>query len=193
MVGNDSSGKIIVFTAPSGAGKTTIVRHLLKEIPSLAFSVSATTRKARDYEKDGLHYYFLDIDEFKRKIDGGEFIEYEEVYEGVFYGTLKDELHRLWNEGKHVVFDIDVKGAESIKNHFGDIALTIFVEPPSLETLKERLEKRNTDDLASLEKRLAKFSKEMQYANAFDSVIINDDLDVALIEAKELVSEFIFK
>ncbi len=184
-------GKIIVFTAPSGAGKTTIVRHLLKSVPTLAFSVSATTRKARDYEKDGLHYYFLSAEAFQAKIDQLEFIEYEEVYDGLFYGTLKSELKRLWSEEKHVVFDIDVKGAQSIKKEFGDIALTVFVAPPSIEALKQRLKERNTDDNDSLEKRIAKFSSEMEYANSFDTIIINDDLDVALMDAEEIVASFL--
>ncbi len=184
-------GKIIVFTAPSGSGKTTIVRHLLKEFPNLAFSVSATTRTPRSYEKDGLHYYFLPKEIFKEKIDRGDFIEYEEVYAGTFYGTLKSELERLWSLQKHVVFDIDVKGAKAIKKAYGDRALTIFVMPPSLEELTRRLKARSTDDESSLNKRIAKFSEEMKYSDEFDAIILNDDLEVALIEAEALVRDFI--
>lgn len=188
---NEFQGKIIVFTAPSGAGKTTIVRHLLKKMPQLAFSVSATTRSARDYEKDGLHYHFLSVEEFNQKIDNQEFIEYEEVYKGTCYGTLKSELKRLWNQQKHVVFDIDVKGAQSIKEQYGETALTIFVLPPSIEELANRLKQRSTDDDASLQQRIAKYEQEMKYADAFDAVILNDDLDIALIEAEDIVSDFL--
>lgn len=184
-------GKIIVFTAPSGAGKTTIVRHLLKTMPELAFSVSATTRAARDYEKDGLHYYFLTPTSFENKIVANEFIEYEEVYKGTYYGTLKSELNRLWQEDKHVLFDIDVKGAISIKKEYKELALTIFVMPPSIEELAKRLKKRSTDDAQSLQKRINKFEEEMKFSDSFDAIILNDDLDVALVEAKELVTTFI--
>ena len=187
----DFKGKIIVFTAPSGAGKTTIVRHLLEQFKELAFSVSATTRTKRDYEVDGLHYYFLQADAFQKIIDDQGFIEYEEVYKGLFYGTLKSELERLWAEKKHVVFDIDVQGAHSIKEKFQDQAITVFVQPPSIDELINRLRLRSTEDEVSLQKRMDKFAEEMQFAESFDAVIVNDDLNIALSEAKNLVRDFI--
>lgn len=188
---NNFLGKIIVFTAPSGAGKTTIVRHILHSFESVAFSVSATTRKPRDYEKNGTHYYFLSDKEFHKKIDDDAFVEYEEVYPGLFYGTLKKELQRLWSEGKHVIFDIDVHGAIEIKEIYGNRALTIFIEPPSIQVLQERLRQRGTEDEVSIQKRIAKFSKEMEFLDKFDYRLINDDLEIAFQEAEKIVMKFI--
>lgn len=184
-------GKIIVFTAPSGAGKTTIVREMLKRFDNLAFSVSATTRKPREGEKDGVHYYYLTEEEFATRVDNNEFVEYEEVYAGTNYGTLKSELVRLWNDRKHVLFDIDVKGALAIKKLYGNEALTIFVKPPSLEELENRLTSRATDDSESIKKRVAKFSKEMNFIDRFDIQLVNDQLSVALDEAEQLLKDFI--
>lgn len=184
-------GKVVVFTAPSGAGKTTIVRHILKSFENIAFSVSATTRPPRNYEQDALHYYFLTKEAFEQKISDSAFIEYEEVYEGVFYGTLKSELERLWADKKHVIFDIDVQGALNIKKHFGNQAFTIFVAPPSMEVLKQRLSDRGTDDGASIEKRVAKFNKEMKFLDKFDYKLVNDNLDVAFKEAEDVVRQFL--
>ncbi len=185
-------GKVIIFTAPSGAGKTTIVRHILKTFPEhIAFSVSATTRPKRDYETSGMHYYFLNKETFLQKIKDHEFVEYEEVYAGSYYGTLKSEVERIWSEGKHVVFDIDVKGAESIKSIYQEDALGIFIMAPSMKILEERLRKRGSENEAALEKRLAKVRQEMEYFDKFDYTLTNDDLDTALKHAEKLVAEFL--
>lgn len=184
-------GKIIVFTAPSGAGKTTIVRHLLNTFNNINFSVSATTRSPREGEKNGLHYHFLSKEEFHEKIANNEFVEYEEVYPDVFYGTLKSELQRLWQQGKHVVFDIDVKGALAIKNKYEDRALTIFVKPPSIDELVKRLRARGTEDESSIQKRVSKFSNEMNFLDKFDYQLVNDELADAFAEAENVVGEFL--
>lgn len=183
--------KLIIFTAPSGAGKTTIVRHLLKKRRDVSFSISACTRPPRHGEVNGMDYYFLHADEFKRKVEAGDFVEYEEVYDNQFYGTLRSEINRLWAEGKHVLFDIDVKGALSIKRAFGERALSIFVKPPSFETLKQRLINRRTEDEASLRKRIRRVKEEMTYERHFDVTLVNNDLETALKEAERLVSDFL--
>lgn len=183
--------KIIILTAPSGAGKTTLVRHLLKQFPDeLAFSVSACTRPNRDYEIEGIHYYFLNPVDFFSKIDQGAFVEWEEVYPGKFYGTLKSEVERLWKDGKIVLFDIDVKGAVKIKSMYPKETLAIFVSPPSMEKLVERLTERNTESEKSLEERIAKAKEEMAYKDRFDLVLVNDQLDEAKKKVKEIVSNF---
>ncbi|HXH19876.1 MAG TPA: guanylate kinase [Chitinophagales bacterium] len=183
--------KLIIFTAPSGAGKTTIVHRLLEADSRLAFSVSACTRKKRPNETNGKHYYFLTEEQFKKKIENGEFIEWEEVYPGIFYGTLSSEVERIARQGKAVVFDIDVKGALNIKNKFGNKALAIFVKPPSLEALRERLKRRNSEDEQSLAKRLERVSYELSFENCFDHVIVNDDLDKAVKEARLIIGKFL--
>lgn len=185
--------KLLIFTAPSGAGKTTITRHLLKTFDFLAFSVSATTRTPREKEEDGIHYYFLSHKEFKKKIKSKAFVEYEEVYENQYYGTLKKEIKRLWKDGKHILFDIDVQGAKKIKKVYGDQALAIFIQPPSEEVLIERLKNRKTEDEKSLKKRIKKATKELKYANKFDTILVNDILEDALKEAEEIVLAFINK
>lgn len=184
--------KLIVFSAPSGSGKTTIVRHLLNatDLP-LSFSISATTREPRPGEIDGKDYYFLTVEAFKKHITEEAFVEWEEVYEGVFYGTLKSEIERIWNSGKSVVFDIDVEGGISIKRHFGDQALTIFVQPPSIDDLRKRLEERNTEGPEQLEIRVSKASKELQRAPEFDTILINDQLEAALLKAEQIVAQFL--
>lgn len=184
--------KLIVFSAPSGSGKTTIVRHLLNatDLP-LSFSISATTREPRPGEIDGKDYYFLTVEAFKKHIAEEAFVEWEEVYEGVFYGTLKSEIERIWNSGKSVVFDIDVEGGISIKRHFGDQALTIFVQPPSIDDLRKRLEERNTEGPEQLEIRVSKASKELQRAPEFDTILINDQLEAALLKAEQIVAQFL--
>ena len=184
--------KLIVFSAPSGSGKTTIVRHLLNatDLP-LAFSISATTREPRPGELDGKDYYFLSVEAFKKRIAEEAFVEWEEVYEGAFYGTLKSEIERIWNAGKSVVFDIDVEGGISIKRHFGDQALTIFVQPPSIDDLRKRLEERNTEGAEQLETRVSKASKELQRAPEFDTILINDQLEAALVKGEQIVAEFL--
>jgi len=186
-------GKMIIITAPSGAGKTTIVRHLLKKYENLAFSVSATTRPPRKGEKDGKDYYFLSEKKFKKKIEKEKFAEWEEVYPGKFYGTLKKEIKRIWKEGKHIVFDIEVKGATNIKNFYGDKALAIFVKAPSIEELMRRLENRDTENVASIKERITRAKQEMTYENNFDKVLVNDDLEIALAEAEQMVEDFIKK
>ncbi|MEE9439076.1 MAG: guanylate kinase [Saprospiraceae bacterium] len=186
------NGKMFIFTAPSGAGKTTIVRHLLKTYDFLDFSVSATTRAKRDHEKDGKDYYFMSPDEFRQKVTNGEFIEWEEVYEDQLYGTLKSEVDRVWALGKHIVFDIEVKGATNIKSLYGDQCKAIFIKPPSLEILIERLKNRKTETPASLKKRIARVKREMTYQNSFDAVLVNDLLEVALKEAEFMVETFIY-
>lgn len=185
------SGKAIIFSAPSGSGKTTLVKYLLQNNPDLSFSVSASTRKKRgDSESDGKDYYFLTGEEFKKKIANDEFIEWEEVYEGMFYGTLKSEVQRLWDAGKNVIFDVDVKGGVSLKKYFGDRALSVFVKVPSIEVLKKRLEARGTESAESLERRLAKVKLEMSYESQFDIVLVNDDLEVSKKRAQHLYEQF---
>ncbi len=183
--------KLLIFTAPSGAGKTTITRHLLKTFDFLAFSVSATTRDPRPHEEEGVHYYFLSKKAFKKKIKTKEFVEWEEVYEDQYYGTLKSEVERLWKKDKHILFDIDVEGAKEVKKEYGDQALAIFINPPSKEVLIERLKSRKTEDEKSLKKRIKKATKELKYANKFDKILVNDVLEVALKDAEKLVLDFV--
>jgi len=185
-------GKMFIFTAPSGAGKTTIVRHLLKTYNFLDFSVSATTREMRDYEVDGKDYYFLTPEEFRKRVDNDEFIEWEEVYKDQYYGTLKSEVNRVWESGKHIVFDIEVKGATNIKDLYKEKCHAIFIKPPSLEILIERLTNRKTESAASLKKRIARVKREMEYQDTFDAILVNDLLQVALKEAEFMVETFVY-
>jgi guanylate kinase len=185
-------GKAIIFSAPSGSGKTTIVKHLIQNIPNLGFSISACTRDKRGRnEQHGKDYYFLSPDEFKSNIDAGNFIEWEEVYEGNFYGTLKSEIDRIWNEGRHVIFDVDVKGGLSLKQYFQDRALAVFVKVPSMEVLKERLRDRNTETEDSLSRRLFKAKFEMSFESKFDVVLVNEDLNESLAKATAMVKDFL--
>ena len=186
-------GKLVIFTAPSGAGKTTLVRHLLEYREDLEFSVSAATRPRRYNEKDGKDYYFITPEKFQEKIKQGEFVEWEEVYTNNFYGTLKSEIDRIWQKGKHVIFDIDVQGALRIKKKYGDKALGIFVKPPSPEILFKRLKDRATEDDKSLEERITKAKTELEFENRFDVIIINDDLRVACEKARSIVNDFLPK
>jgi len=185
------SGKALIFSAPSGSGKTTIVKHLLKNNPDLGFSISASTRDKRGRtEKQGKDYHFLSPEEFKKKIDENEFIEWEEVYEGNFYGTLKSEIERIWKEGKNVIFDVDVKGGISLKQYFGDRAMAIFVKVPSLDVLEERLKQRSTESADSMSRRLFKAKFEMTFQDKFDRILLNEDLEASLAEAQRLYDEF---
>ena len=191
MSSNSFQGKAIIFSAPSGAGKTTIVRYLLeKELP-LLFSISACSRNRRPNEIDGKDYYFLSIDDFKAKVANNAFVEWEEVYENNFYGTLKSEIDRIWSSDQHVVFDVDVVGGLNLKKHFGDRALSIFIEPPSLDVLFKRLENRATETEKSLNKRIEKATHEMKFSSSFDLIIINDRLEKAKKDAFEKVSKFL--
>lgn len=185
------AGKALIFSAPSGSGKTTIVKHLLKNNPDLGFSISASTRDKRGRtEQDGQDYYFLTPEQFKRKIDQDEFIEWEEVYAGNFYGTLKTEIERIWQQGKNVIFDVDVKGGINLKKYFGDKALAIFVKVPSMEVLKQRLQERGTETEESLSRRLFKAKFEMTFQDKFDVVLVNEDLNRSLAEAQQLYDQF---
>lgn len=184
-------GKAIIFSAPSGSGKTTIVKHLLKTNPDLGFSISASTRDKRGRtEQHGKDYYFLTPLEFKKKIDNDEFVEWEEVYEGNFYGTLKSEVDRIWHEGRNVIFDVDVKGGLALKKYFGHQALAIFVKVPSVEVLKERLHDRGTESPESLSRRLFKAQFEMTFQDQFDIVLVNEKLETSLAEAQRLYDDF---
>jgi guanylate kinase len=186
--------KIIILTAPSGAGKTTIKSKLLASIPDmLSFSVSATTRKIRGNEIDGVDYIFTTEDIFKNKVENDEFIEWEMVYPGLYYGTTIDEIHRIWREEKTPLLDIDVKGAINVKKQFGEKVLTIFIEPPSIEVLQERLIKRGADTEENIQTRISKAIEEMTYIHYFDKVILNDDLKQATEETIEVVKNFINK
>lgn len=187
------TGKLIILSAPSGAGKSTLVHHLLNSNLNLEFSISATSRSPRATEKDGIDYYFLSPEEFKQKIANNEFLEYEEVYPDCFYGTLRSEVDRITQKGKNVIFDVDVKGGLNIKRQFGDQALAIFVAPPNMEALKERLLKRGTETREMIQKRIEKAAYEMSFAPQFDKIIINDDLEKAKKEIEETVRDFLNK
>jgi len=185
-------GKAVIFCAPSGAGKTTIVKHLIKIIPELHFSISATTRAIRmGVEQDGKDYHFLSVDQFNDRIEKNELLEWQEVYEGVYYGTLKSEVDRIWAEGNHVIFDVDVVGGLNLKRALGERALAIFVSVESVEVLAERLRNRKTESEESLKKRISKAAQEMEYADKFDQVVINRELPQAFLDAEQLVRNFI--
>lgn len=184
-------GKLIIFSAPSGAGKTSIVRQLMQDMPNLAFSVSACTREQRPGEINGKDYYFLSIGEFKQKIANNEFVEWEEVYANGFYGTLRSEIENIRNSGKHVLFDVDVEGGLNLKKIYGSDALAIFVQPPSVDVLEARLRGRGTESEESLKKRLGKAIKELDYYPKFDVVILNDVLADAVAEARQKIDTFI--
>lgn len=186
-----TSGKCIIFSAPSGAGKTTIVRYLLEEFSELAFSISACSRDARPNETNGVDYYFLGVDGFQAKIAADEFVEWEEVYTNNFYGTLKSELTRIWSQGKTVIFDVDVIGGLNLKRYFGDNALAVFVMPPNYEALEDRLRYRSTETEEKIQMRLAKAKVELAHADRFDTIVVNDDLKTACAEAKTLINQFI--
>lgn len=183
--------KIIIITAPSGAGKTSITRRLLQTFPQLAFSISAATRQARSYEKNGEDYYFLALEDFQQKIQRNEFIEWEMVYEGKYYGTLKEELQRIWDNDQCPLLDIDVKGAIHVQQQYPATSLTIFIEPPSVAELKRRLESRGTETAESLQARVNKASYEISFKDHFDKNIINDELEKACTQAQQIVKEFL--
>ena len=183
--------KILIITAPSGAGKTSITRHLMQCFPQLAFSVSAATRKARGTEKNGVDYHFISEEEFKQKIQHNEFVEWEMVYEGKYYGTLKSELQRIWDDNKIPVLDIDVKGAIHVQQQYPEASLTLFIEPPSVEELKKRLEGRGTETAESLAARVNKAAYELSFKDQFDNYIVNDDLQHACAAAEEVTRVFI--
>lgn len=185
-------GKLVIFSAPSGAGKTTIVHHLLDVFPQLEFSVSACSRPKRKGETHGVDYYFLTVDEFKEKIKNNEFVEWEEVYTDNYYGTLKSEIDRIWNKGSHIIFDMDVVGGLNLKERYKDLALSVFVMPPSIGHLERRLSSRETETPESIARRMGKAEKELKTANRFDKILLNDNLEKALKEAEAIVSDFLF-
>jgi len=193
MSSNQHKGKLVIFSAPSGAGKTTIVHHLLSKDFKLEFSISACTRAQRPGEVHGKDYYYISLEEFKKSISLDEFVEWEEVYKNNFYGTLKTEVERIWKSGHHVIFDVDVDGGLNLKKAFGDRALAVFVMPPSLESLRERLEQRETETPESITRRMGKAPIELQKSVLFDKVILNDDLESAFAKAEEIVGEFFRK
>ena len=186
------SGKLLIFSGPSGSGKTTVVHHLLDVISDLGFSVSATTRKKRHNEKDGVDYYFLSEENFLKKIDENDFVEWEQVYKGgAYYGTLKSEVDRILASGKHVIFDVDVVGGLNIKKHYGKRAMAVIVVPHSIEQLKDRLKKRATETEESFLKRIHKSEEELGYQNRFDKILLNDDKATALKEAEKMATGFL--
>ncbi len=188
----DMKGKLIIFSAPSGTGKSTIIARLMAHAElRLAFSISCTSREPRGAERDGVEYFFVSPDEFRRRIAAGEFLEYEEVYKDRYYGTLKSQVERQLEAGQNVVLDVDVKGGCNIKRHYGDRALGVFVQPPSMEELRRRLEKRATDAPDVIEQRLARAEFELGFAGEFDRVVVNDDLDRAVAEALDIVRTFV--
>lgn len=184
-------GKCIILCAPSGAGKTSITKFLLQQGLNLEFSISACNREKRQNESDGVDYHFLTTEDFKKKIDNNEFVEWEEVYEGSYYGTLKSEIARIWRKGHFVIFDVDVEGGLSLTKYFGEKALAIFIKPPSVEDLEKRLRGRGTEDEEKIQKRLAKAAKELEYAKWFDTIIVNEDLEKAQQEALNYVKSFL--
>jgi guanylate kinase len=185
--------KVVIFSAPSGAGKTTITRYILEKVERCEFSVSATTRAPRPHEKNGFDYYFISVEEFKNRINQEEFVEWEEVYTNLFYGTLKSEVSRIWTKGNIVLFDVDVKGGINLKKYFGQKACSIFIMPPSIEVLEQRLRKRGTETEEAVQMRVAKAYKEMQYKNEFDEIILNDQLETAQNDAYHKILAFIKK
>ncbi|HOZ86386.1 MAG TPA: guanylate kinase [Bacteroidia bacterium] len=186
------SGKLIIFSAPSGSGKTTLVRHVLKTFPNdIEFSISATSRPKRGIEQNGKDYYYLSVDDFKEKVANNEFLEWEEVYAGTHYGTLKVEVERIWAKGKAVIFDIDVEGGLNLKNQFKQDALAVFVMPPSIKILEERLHSRSTDSKESIARRISKAEKELKTAELFDVFILNENLSDAFVKAEEIVKDFL--
>ena len=184
-------GKLVIFSAPSGAGKTTIVQHLLKKTPKLEFSVSACSRPMRKDETHGVDYYFISVDEFRQKILNEEFVEWEEVYKDNYYGTLKAEIERIWKKGHHIIFDMDVVGGLNLKKQFGEQALAIFVMPPSIQHLENRLKMRETETPESIARRIGKAEVELQTATQFDKIVLNDTLAHAFAEAEKVVNEFL--
>jgi len=187
------AGKLIIFSAPSGAGKSTIVQHLLTKNLGLEFSVSATSRQPRGVEKHGVDYYYLSAEEFRKRIDNKEFIEFEEVYKDLYYGTLRSEINRVSDKGNNIIFDVDVVGGLNIKRQFGDNSLAIFIAPPSVDELLKRLNNRGTDTPEMIAQRVAKAEHEMSFASQFDVVVVNDDLQKAKIEVEGLIHEFLNK
>lgn len=188
---SEKMGKVVIVSAPSGSGKTTVVNHLLESFDCFAFSVSATTRAPRGTEKDGEAYYFINEAEFRRRIEAGAFVEYEQVYAGLFYGTLKSEVERIWAMDKVILFDVDVKGGVSLKKYFGDDALSVFIKAPSIKEIRRRLERRGTDSPAFIEERVRKARVEMMYQPKFDRILLNDDLATCLAEADKMVGDFL--
>ena len=184
-------GKVIIVSAPSGSGKTSIVKYILRHQPELEFSISATSRPPRDGEINGVDYYFMTADEFREKIDNDDFVEWEEVYENIFYGTLRSEIRRIWDKGRHIIFDVDVKGGISLKREFGERAISLFIEPPGIDELRKRLIKRGTDHPEEIEMRINKANDEMTDAVSFDKVLINDNLDKACREALTVCKGFL--
>lgn len=185
------ANKVLIFSAPSGSGKSTIVNHILGLHPEVEFSVSATSRPPRGQEQDGVEYYFIAEDEFRRRIENEEFVEFEEVYPGRFYGTLKEEVERIWAKGNVIIFDVDVKGGVNLKKYFGDKALSVFIQAPSIEELRRRLVSRGTDSEEEIEKRVGKAAEEMTYADKFDYILVNDDLETAFAESEKVVDNFL--
>lgn len=185
------NNKVVIFSAPSGSGKSTIVNHILKLHPEMEFSVSATSRSPRGQEKNGIEYHFFPADEFRKMISEDKFVEYEEVYAGSFYGTLKSEVQRIWDKNHVIIFDVDVKGGVNLKKYFGDKALSVFIQAPSVEELRKRLIARGTDSAEAIEKRVAKAAEEMTYADKFDYILVNDDLQKAYSEAEVIVDRFL--
>ena len=188
---SEKMGKVVIVSAPSGSGKTTVVNHLLESFDCFAFSVSATTRAPRGTEKDGEAYYFISEAEFRRRIEAGAFVEHEQVYNGVFYGTLKSEVDRIWGMDKVILFDVDVKGGVSLKKYFGEDALSIFIKAPSIKEIRRRLEKRGTDSPEFIDERVRKARVEMMYQPKFDRILLNDDLATCLAEADKMVGAFL--
>lgn len=187
----ENKGKMIIFSAPSGSGKSTLINYLMTQLNCLEFSVSATSRQPRGSEQNGVEYYFLSPEEFRTKIENNEFLEWEEVYEDKYYGTLYSEIDRINNKGNVVVFDVDVVGGCDIKKTFGERALSVFIQPPSVEVLRERLINRGTDSMEVIEDRLNKASYELTFAEKFDKVVVNDDLEEAKKRIYQVVSEFL--
>lgn len=185
------ANKVLIFSAPSGSGKSTIVNHILGLHPEVEFSVSATSRPPRGQEQNGVEYYFIAEDEFRRRIVNEEFVEFEEVYPGRFYGTLKEEVERIWAKGNVIIFDVDVKGGVNLKKYFGDKALSVFIQAPSIEELRRRLVSRGTDSEEEIEKRVGKAAEEMTYADKFDYILVNDDLETAFAESEKVVDNFL--